>query len=296
MDTSIQHPLRRGMLLVLLASLFYLLVNLFARHLHSHLPIIQILFIQNGMAFCCMLPFIWKKPLRTPHWKIHIIRDLSGLASYFLLFQALKTTPLVDATTLHFTSPFFVPIISAFWFKEKFTSNIWLSLILGFAGMILILNPTGGIFEQGSVFALLAAIASAFAISAVRNLNIVKEPIERVLFFFFSAGMLVTFPACYPTWIHPTLFEWGILLAIGLSVVVNHFLLTRAFLYAPAWYLAPLSYSAIIYAVLFSWLIYEEPIGLRSLAGAFIITLGGTITYILNRKKQNLFLSNPISS
>ncbi|HSX25374.1 MAG TPA: DMT family transporter [Chlamydiales bacterium] len=279
--------LRKGIYLTLLASLFYLLVNGLASRL-DRFPIAQILFLQNITALVCLLPFAWQK-MSTPLWKLHLIRDFSGLASYFLIFQALKTCNLVDVTTLHFTSPFFVPFISFIWFKEKISSSIWGSIAIGFIGVVTILNPSQAIFKGDSLFALLAAIAGAIGISAVRNLNLHQEPIERILFFFFAVGTLITLPFAYSQWLTPTPQESLLLSLVGIFALLNHLFVTRAFFYAPASYLASLSYTAILYAALFGWIFLNEPIGLRSLFGSLLIIAGGCITYFNSlRKPQGL--------
>ncbi|MES2272661.1 MAG: DMT family transporter, partial [Chlamydiota bacterium] len=143
------------------------------------------------------------------------------------------------------------------------------------------------VFHSGSIFALLAAIASAIAFSAIRNLNLKNEPIERVLFFLFGVSLLATFPFSYANWLWPRGDEWVLLIGIGLAALINHFLLVKAYKYASASYLAPLSYISLIYAALADWLIFKEPIGMRSLLGSLFIIFAGYLTYLF-REKENV--------
>lgn len=283
---------------MLCASAFYLIVNACASQLQLRLPIAQILFLQNLIALCCLLPVIWKKKnfFQFTHWKNHLVRDLAGLTSFYFIFLALKTTNLLDATTLHFTSPFFVPILGILWLKEQFSFHIWWSIGLGFVGIIIILNPAWDVFHPGAIIALLGAIAAAFALSGVRSLVLKKEPVERILFFFFTISALAMFPFALAKWVQPTPMDWIFVLSIGFSAVANQVLLTKSFAFAPSSYLAPVAYSSIIYAAFFNWLVFKEPIGLRSLMGSFFIILGGTLTYILGKRVPSQIFSTEKSS
>src|SRR5260221_13222628 len=149
----LSSSLKKGVFLMMCASAFYLIVNAVVSHIQVRLPIAQILFLQNLVALCCLLPVIRKKKdfFQFTHWKLHLIRDLAGLTSFYFIFLALKTTNLLDATALHYTSPFFVPILGIFWLKEQFSFHIWWSIGLGFIGIIIILNPAWDVFHPGAM-------------------------------------------------------------------------------------------------------------------------------------------------
>jgi len=291
MFLKLSYSLKKGIFLMLSASAFYLIVNALASQLH--LPIVQILFLQNLIALCCMIPVIRKKEnfFQFTHWKLHLIRDISGLICYYFIFLALKTTDLLDVTTLHYTSPFFVPFISFFWLREHFSHHVWWSIGLGFIGIIVILNPAWDVFHAGALIALLGALSGAIALSAVRHLVLKGEAVERILFYLFAFSSFAMLPFALANWIYPTPTEWGFVLMIGLSAVANQMLLTKSFSFAPAYYLAPVAYSSIIYAALFNCLIFKVPIGLRSIIGSLFIIVGGSLTYMLGKKEAPQILS-----
>lgn len=290
MTEPFQPSLKKGVFLALSASLFYCIVRALGSHLQGHIRTEQILFMQNFVALICLLPSfrgergIWK----TPQKKVHLIRSLAALTSHYLCLLALQTMSLVDVTTLHFSSAFFVPLISSLWFKEKLHPLIWLAIGLGFAGVALILDPSWEIFQPGSLFVLCAALAAAVGTSAVRNLNLLQEPTNKTLLYVFSVGTAVMFGPCCVHWVMPKFNEWLLLIGIGISVMINHTLIVQSFKHAPAAYLSPLSYSAIVYAAIFSWLFFNEPMDTETILGSLLIALGGYLTYVLSSRREEI--------
>lgn len=279
---------KKGIFLFLFASFFYFLNRAIGNHLQGHLQTEQILFMQNFVALICLLPSfsnqrqIWKTSQRT----IHLIRAFSAMASHYLCLLALQSMTFVDVTTLHFTSAFFIPLISFVWFKEKLPPLIWLTIAIGFSGVALILNPSWEIFQTGSLFVLGAALAAALGMSAVRNLNLLQEPKEKTLLYVFSVGTTVMAGPCFMNWVSPTFNEWVLLVAVGLCVMINHSLIVQSFKHAPAAYLSPLSYSTIVYAAIFGWLFLNESMDIETILGSMLIALGGYLTYVFSSKKQ----------
>ncbi len=290
MTDTFQPHLKKGIFLALSASFFYCIVRALGSHLQGHIRTEQILFMQNFVALICLLPSFRgeKKIWKTPHKKIHLARAFAALTSHYLCLLALQTMSLVDVTTLHFSSAFFVPLISSLWFKEKLHPLIWLAIGLGFTGVALILDPSWEIFQPGSLFVLCAAMAAAVGTSAVRNLNLLQEPTNKTLLYVFSVGAVVMFGPCCVHWVMPTFNEWLLLIGIGISVMINHTLIVQSFKHAPAAYLSPLSYSAIVYAAIFSWLFFNEPMEMETILGSLLIALGGYLTYVLSSRREEI--------
>lgn len=252
---------------------------------------IQIIFIQNIVSLFCILPFALKnglEPLKTKNIHLHLIRDLFGLVSYFLFFLTIRYLNLVDATVLNYTSPFFVPFIWWIWTHEKINSNIWWSIIVGFIGMAIILNPTQDIFRLGFVFGIFAGVTSAGAMCGVRMLNLNNEPLTRTLFYFFSISSLLSFPFAWSVWVPPVGIEWALAGLIGVTTAIGQICLTIAYRYGTASYLSPLAYSVVIYNCLITYFIYGKEITTRTILGASLILIGGTLSYIWNRNPHSI--------
>ncbi|MBS0624466.1 MAG: DMT family transporter [Verrucomicrobia bacterium] len=280
-----------GIGITIFANLFFATASALVWSFSGKFPTIQIVFIQNIVSLLCILPIALRKGparIKTSVFPIHLLRDVMGVTSYFLYFLAIRFLNLVDASTLYYMAPFFIPMIWWVWMKEKIPANVWWSIVVGFIGVAIILNPSKEIFQLGFVFGLFSGLASAIALCAVRVLNLKKEPMSRTLFYYFSIGSVLTFPFAWASWVSPVGIEWFYCISIGVSIALGQVLLTIAYRYGTASYLSPLGYTTLIYAILISWLLFEKPPSLRSLIGAIIIIVGGTITYILKKKPETI--------
>lgn len=286
-----ENKISLGIGITLIAYLFFSTASSLVWNFQGRFPTIQIIFIQNVVSFFTILPIAlrhgWER-MRTEQLHIHLIRDLFGLVSYFLFFLAIRYLNLVDATTLNYTSPFFVPFVWWIWMKEKFKSHIWWSIVIGFLGVAVILNPSKDIFHLGFVFGVFAGLTSAVALVSIRILNLRREPMSRTLFYFFSISSLLSFPFAWAAWVPPSAYEWGLCTIIGVATALGQILLTIAYRYGTASYLSPLGYAVVIYNGLISYYLFERPLGWRSLVGTILIVLGGTLTYLWKKKPHSL--------
>lgn len=285
------HRLSLGIAISLVAFLFFATASSLVWNFQGKFPTIQIIFIQNAVSFLCVIPLSLRHglgPLRTNELPTHLMRDLFGLISYYLYFLAIRFLNLVDATTLNYTAPFFVPLVGWLWMKEKLIPHVWWSIVIGFIGVATILNPTKEIFQLGFVFGIFAGITSAVALTSIRVLNLKKEPLSRTLFYFFSISAILSFPFAWATWIPPTPIEWLFAIAIGVATAFGQILLTFAYRHGTASYLSPLGYSVVVYNGLISYFVFGKPIGWRSLVGTILIILGGTLTYLWKKQPHSV--------
>ncbi len=280
-----------GITIALIAYVFFVTASSTVWSFRSSFPTIQIIFIQNCICLICILPLAMRKGikrLKTDFLPTHLIRDIAGVASYYLYFVAIRYLNLTDATTLNYTAPFFVPFFWWIWMREKIALHIWWSIIVGFIGVAVILNPTKQIFEEGFIFGVFAGIASAIAFVALRILNLKREPMTRTLFYYFLFGVITTLPFAWVYWITPTPLQCIKLAVVGIATVIAQMLLTVAYRYGTASYLSPLGYSTVIYAGISSWIFFNQAPTIQSAIGIVLIVIGGTLTYILKKKPEKL--------
>lgn len=280
-----------GIFISLIAYLFFITASSLVWNLQERFPIIQVLFIQNVVSFLCIFPLAVRKGfarLKTQVLPIHLIRDIFGVISYYLFFVAIRFIDLINATTLNYVAPFFVPLVWWIWMKEKVSLNVWWSIIVGFIGVAIILNPSRQIFQFGFIVGLFAGITSAVALCAVRVLNLKKEPTSRTLFYFFSTSAILSFPFAWVYWTPPTGAEWIQVIAIGVATAIAQLFLTIAYRYGTASYLSPLGYATVVYAGFVSYFLFKQPLSWRTAIGSLLIIAGGTATYLLKKKPRSL--------
>jgi len=277
-----------GIVLTIGAYLCFAISAAIVRLIDIKIPTVQILFIQSIISVIFIAPLFIKKRLysvKKELIKLHLIRSISGVSSFFCYFFAIKKMNLVDATVLTYTAPFYTPIIWMLFAKEKkIEKGIWWTIILGFIGIALILKPSEKILKAGSMIGISAGILGSIALVSIRLLNQKLESLLRTLFYYFFISALITVPFAILNWTYPSSIEWKLLISIGLLMAFGQLLLTTAYMHGTASFLSPISYSMIIFTGLISWIFFKQIPGYLSFIGTSLIIIGGSISYIIKVK------------
>ena len=207
------------------------------------------------------------------------------LMSTTAMFNAgIRTTPLATATTIMFLSPILVTLLSIPLLGEKVRLRRWIGMMFGFAGALLVVRPWdegfGGL-GTGVLFLLVAALLNANYQIITRKVRL-DDPLTSLLYTA-AAGAIVTTAILPWFWTWPTAVDWLLLAGSGLAGGLGHLFLIRAFRAAPASVVAPFSYSSLVWATLFGFLVWSELPDLWTLAGAALII--GSGLYIFHRER-----------
>ncbi|MBN9445704.1 MAG: DMT family transporter [Bosea sp.] len=192
-------------------------------------------------------------------------------------FYSIATLPLAEALTLSFLAPVFVALLGALILKERLDARILQALGFGLAGMLVMVWPRlkGGITgaELGVAAALFSAVSYAFNLILLRRIALKEHPAIIVLFQNAGPALCLVIPAAF----HFVPMSGGDLAAYllaGALGVGGHLLLTSAFARAPASRLAPIEYTALVWASLLGWVVFAEVPPLTTYAGALLIVAG----------------------
>jgi drug/metabolite transporter (DMT)-like permease len=217
--------------------------------------------------------------------KIQSLRSVFLMATTGMFNAGIMTVPLATGTTIMFMSPILVTLLSIFVLKENVGIRRWAGIVLGFVGALIVMRiwETGshGI-EIGAVFLLAAAFTNASYQIATRQLRF-DAPLTSLLFTA-AAGAIVTSALLPWHWSTPDLTGWLLLISTGVAGCAGHLCLIKAFQAAPASVVAPFSYSSLIWATLFGFIIWGDIPKLSTLIGAALII--GSGFYIFLREKQ----------
>ncbi len=280
-----------GIAITLVAYMFFIVASFLVQTFPSHFSIVQIVFIQYiaSLVFLFPLFYVKKTPgIKTKEVPVHLIRAFAAVISWYLYFVAIRFLGLVDATTLNYTSPFFVPFFWWIWMKERVGRNVWWAIVVGFIGVSVILNPTKEIFQLGFVLGLFAGILAGVSLCGMRVLSIKQEPKRRIMFYLFCTGAILSFPFAMVYWVTPTPEQWVKMVLIGFMTTCGQILLTVAYRYGTASYLSPLSYVSVVFAGIIGYFFLDNPLEWRTLIGTALIVLGGSATYILKKKPKSV--------
>lgn len=277
-----------GSLLYLFAYFNIALVAVLVKALPSEIHVGTIIFFQFFIPLLLSLPFIWQRGwtiLKTKQYPGHLLRDVSGIATFSLFFLSLSYISLTQAIVLRSTAPFWIPLVLLIWRKEMISKSIWIAVMMGFSGIILIIKPSiNGYFSIGSLFALGAGFFIAISTLTLRELA-ATEPTRRTLFYYCLFASLISLPFLDVN-MPPGKLTLYALISIGVLMFVIESALITALTYEKASSLAPVSYSAILFSCLFDWLFFNKTLTLLDLCGAFLIISAGILTIRAQRKKE----------
>ena len=207
--------------------------------------------------------------------RIHIIRGMMSSVMAILFFWGLARVPLAQGVALAFVAPLIALYLAAILLKEQIKRRAILASLLGFAGVLVILAAQaqadmGPDAFRGAMAILASAVFYAWNIVLMRQQALVARPLEVAFF----TGLVVA--ACYLPFapvlaILPPPGEYPAILAAALLGLGSLMLLSWAYARAEAQYLAPVEYTAFIWAALLGIVVFAEPVRPLTLIGAAMI-------------------------
>jgi drug/metabolite transporter (DMT)-like permease len=270
--------LRRGVALALVAVALFTGMMALVKWLSASFAPMQVGFFRASCALAFCLPVVladagWRG-LRTRQPGAYVLRGLCGVGAIVLSFHGVALMPIADWIAITFLVPLFVAALSAPMLGEHVGGRRWAAILVGFAGVLIIVPPTG----QASAWALAVGVASqatvAMALVLIRRLGD-AERTTTIVFYYMLALTLITSVLAPFDWRMPVGTQWLLLALVGVIAGAGHLLLTAAYKLAPASVIAPFDYSSILWAVLLGWFVWAEAPGLNLFLGAPLVILSG---------------------
>jgi S-adenosylmethionine uptake transporter len=243
-------------------------------------PFIVALFMRFAMGGVCALAVlaILRPPAPTRASVIgNSIRVPVVVLTAGSFFYSISVLPLAEALTLAFLAPVFVALLGGLLLKEKMDAPIWQALGFGVAGMLVMVWPRlqGQVSGAGLgvAAALFSAVTYAFNLILLRRIALKEHPAVIVAFQNCGPALLLAVPAAL-AFVPLTGNDILVYLAAGALGVAGHLMLTSAFARAEASRLAPLEYTALIWASLLGYVFFDEVPLITTYAGAVLIVAG----------------------
>lgn len=270
-----------GMLLMLLSCALLSAHDAITKSLTEGYPVSQIIFIRGAVAAVFVL--LWEvlknniSALRPNDIIGQLARAGLFAASTVLITISLKLLPLSIVTAIIFTAPIMVAVLSGPLLGEKVGRPTWIAALIGFSGVILIISPAGVAWSWAFLVPLGAAAASAFRDIVTRYL-VVRETASSILLSTALAATIVgALGLPLAPWKWPTSLDAVLLVSVGATQLIAHYLQVKAFRIAAANVLAPLKYSMLLWALILGVVIWGELPSSDVLAGAALIVLAGAL-------------------
>ncbi len=279
------QPLQ-GAALLALSALLFSGMGVMIREASATINNENIVFFRNIVGVVFFLPLVLAKglrPFKTQRLKSHLLRTSYGLAAMYCFFYAIAHLPLADAMVFTYSAPVFTPIIAYFWLKEPLTKRMLVFSLLGLIGVILVAKPSDALFGSLSLVGLAASLLAATAFVSIREMSD-TEPAFRMVFYFALFSSLISAVPLAWAW-QPLSSEQLILLcSAGLLAALAQIVMSRAYTLAPPGLIGPVAYLAIVFAGVFSLILWDEVPDLNSIIGAVLI-FAASLLSVLWRKR-----------
>lgn len=289
-------PMRvvHGILCVEVAMVFYAVQDAMMKSLLDTYSVWMLIFFRALVSVIILTPLIvWLgAPYRvlTPLWPIHALRGSLFAIAFALFYAAFPFMGLAQVVTIFFSAPLFTALLAAIWLKETIGPHRIGALIVGFAGILIAMNPTGESFSWVALLPIGTAMMYAVSQVLARHIGDRETTLTVGLHTLFFSG-LVILPFGWlvaqlvgdnPEFRHLgfNLFSqfwtgWDILIFMGCIGMIGYVLLGRAYQVAPASLIAPFDYTYLPVAVTLGYVLFDEVPPRATLFGMALIILSG---------------------
>jgi len=298
--------LLQAVAIVAAGKFLFAIQDVIIKEMSGAYPVHQILTIRGLVAIPILLILIHFThglgSLRHHHPGMHLVRGTLMLAAFMSFYIALAGISLTTATALFFTAPFFITLLSIPLLDEQVGSRRFISITIGFVGVLIVLRPDTESFNLFSLLPIVAAFFYACCQLMVRVAKMTDPPAVMSLYAsvaFVVLGSLtglllaeiepaqnadVSSQFLLRAWSMPDTFDLILLAMTGLTSALGFMCSSNAYQREPASNIAPFEYIMIVWVTLLSYLIWREVPDLKTVAGIALIV--GSGIYVLRREAK----------
>lgn len=285
-----RHNVLLGAFLGLLGAFFYSTQTTLIKIEASSLPPLpMVIFIQSVVSLLLILPLLFHKKdikvFQSQQVGLQFLRTVFSLGISYALFYSLHFIPLVNAMLLANTVPLLVPFLGYFIFSHPINHRLWIPILIGFLGVMLVLRPDSGLFHPGSILAITAAVLMGASILAVRELS-KTDSTETTSFYFFLFSTIISGIIAIYFWVPVPSHMWMIMLGIGVLYFLTQYFFTSALRYATAQTISTIAYSNIVYTGIFSIFLWNQYPPMATVFGMLFIVVGGMLCIYVSHRTQ----------
>lgn len=241
------------------------------------------------------------RALAVPRWRELSLRGLLLAIASMLFYLTAAAMPFPEAIALYFSMPLWIAALSGPLLGERVRWHQWAAVVAGFAGVLILLRPGSAIFEPAALIGLLSALLAGLGQILTRRLGPIAgsgvQAVYQDLYYLLVAGLLtglfgagglqsdVHVSLAYLTrpWVTPTWQELVLIGGLGLTTGALMIMYTAAYRLADASLVAPFEYTTILWATLFSYMLWGTVLGTAALTGIGLIVGAGLFMLAADR-------------
>ena len=282
-----------GFLCMFLSVCFFSVMDLIVKWSENY-PLGEVIFFRGFFGLIPILFLIPNKKLKNFYYTtrpgLHFLRCLSGLIALAAIFLALRELPLATVVSITYAAPIFTTLMSIFFLSERVGKYRWLAVLIGFIGIVIISEPGFTSLNIYYFYPIIFCIGLSYVAIVLRQLS-TTEPIWLIGFYFsFSITISSFFTLLGTKWIVPSLVDFILLSLIGILGGVANLLLTQAYKLSEVSLVTPLRYLALLFAIFFGYIFWDELPTYKTLVGAFLVIFSSIIIY-----RREIYLKKQLS-
>lgn len=265
-------------------------LDLCAKEILETWPLVQFILLRSGIAIALMLSIAprfggWRA-LHTREVGWHVLRSVFAIGAMFGFFYGLARMPLVNALTLGYTAPLIMTALSAVFLGDRIGWRRWLAVVVGFAGVLVMLRPGRGEFSFAAVAVLSAAFCYACQAITARRLSGTESSFS--LAFYVVVGPLIVSGILFDTgtWLPPDVGGWALIFGAAVCSIIAWVGFVNGYRAVSPAILAPLEYLALIAGAIAGFLIWDEVPDRWGVMGAIIIMASGVFVVYRSGSRQ----------
>ncbi len=302
-----QNGLLRGIACLCVGILMFSLQDPIIKAVSARYPLTEIMSVRCVVAFPLIVAVVHGQAglgaLLSSHAALLTLRAVVLFFSYTFYYLAIAALPLADAIALFFTAPLFIVALAGPCLGERITNRTLTPILLGMAGVVIMLRPGAGLFDWAALLSLASAAFYGLAQLMARKMgdsesaavmsffqNGVYLIVALALAAFFQAarldhGVHPSLEFLVRPWTWPTLADFVLMAACGVMAAVGMILVSQAYRLAPANRIANFEYTGILWAPLWGFFVFSEIPRQTTVIGATVIVVAGLMALGLGRQR-----------
>ena len=270
-----------GFLYMFLAVCAFSIMDLIVKWSENY-PVGEVLFFRG---FCGIITIFFIIPrerykdfYKTDRFFLHLKRCISGLVAIVAIFIALRKLPLATVVSITFAAPIFTTIMSIYFLNEKVGLYRWLAVMVVFIGILIISEPGYSSLNIYYIFPIIFCLGLSYVAIAIRQLS-TTEPVWLIGLYFSFSIMLMSFFTLPQGWIIPSLKDLFLLSMVGVLGGLANLWLTQSYKFSEVSLVTPLKYLALIFAIIFGYLFWNEVPTTKTLTGSLLVIISSIIIF-----------------
>ena len=266
----------RGALWMGGAVLSFAAMAVAVRELQRHMGSFEILFWRSVIMLAITAAMLSRTGLaaaRTERLAVHAARNLLHLAGQYLWVYSISALTLATVFAIEFTMPVWVAILAAMFLQERLSGPRLVQLVLGLAGVLIILRPGVGSFHPAAVGMILGSLCYATTFILTKRLSSTDSALS-ILLWMAVVQAPVTFVAALSHWVNPVFADSPWIMVMGVGSFTAHYCMASAMKLVDATVAVPIDFIRLPLIAVVGALFYAEPFDPMVIVGAVVIFCG----------------------